>query len=280
MLLSDRIAMLAPAGASHYQLTVRLANGVVRRYPAEAGTFFPISRPPGLLPDGRYTIRYFDQALQSLADADRELVVDSLAAATSPTAQCSPASADVSGRVTSPATRAETAASNEGARPLVDRSLARQQLRERYLAEKDPERRRQLLKAAEEERQMSFVQNSVYARELGEVFLLNRMMRQELLMLHDVIVNEQRSAYPDMKQVRSTVLGLQELQKEVLEHVKATLGTVDKSPPTPDYVGLGRAALATAQEIGIAATNRGSTFKADDATTGSDSARLPTRQQK
>lgn len=273
MLLSDRIERLAPSGATHYRLTLRMPGGVERSYPAEAGSFFVIGRAPGMVPDGHYTIRFYDQALQRIGDSDRELVIDTMAGVQSPPPQRALDPSDVrSGAAMSVARGGSGDSGLPSSRSAMSTQASRQEFRERYLAEKDPERRRQLLDADAEERQMAFIKNSTYARELGEVFLLNRMMRRELLQLHGTIVESSASAYSDLDQVKAAVRGLSEMQKEVLDHVRAQLASVDQSPPPPDYVGLGMAALATVQEIGQALLDRPSPGATERAATSTGTA--------
>lgn len=262
MLLSDRLGNLAPVGATHYRLTLWMSSEVERSFPAEVGSFFVVGRAPGVVPDGHYTVNFYDQGLRQIGD-DCELVIDAMGAVQSPSPHRAP----------DPLERRSGDIGQLAPQNPTSHQASRQKLRERYLAEPDPERRRQLLDADAEERQMAFFKNSTYVRELGEVVLLNRMMRRELLQMHSTITENSASAYGALDQVKAAVRGISEMQKEVLDHVKAQLGSVEQSPPAPDYVGLGMAALATVQEIGQALMDRPSPLAAERA--GSPPGKLP-----
>ncbi|MFO0580081.1 MAG: hypothetical protein U1A78_39410 [Polyangia bacterium] len=256
MLLATRIARLAPSGASHYQLRLRMPDGSVRQYPPAPGSFYSVGAAPGPIPAGRYTVLFFDSALRSLQTESAEVVIESLAASLRGATE---------NPEVGPGQHGEPMPSSQLAPAAVGRSdppaggvtsLSREELARRLRAEPDPFRRQQLLDAHQEARDTAFIQNSQHIREVGEIFLVNRMMRREMMAMQESMVDYQRQEYAQIEQMKQALPALWEIQAEVLQHVEKQLGKTEQAAPTPNYVGLGMDALATVQVLGQAIVDR------------------------
>ena len=256
MLLASRIARLAPARASHYQLRLRMPDGSVRQYPPAPGAFYPVGNAPGPIPAGRYTVQFFDQALRPLHAESAEVVMESLAASLHGATE-DPASGQGQHGEPVPSSQlvpADERRSNPPTRGVTP--LSREDLARRLRAEPDPLRRQQFLDAHQEARDIAFIQNSTHIREVGEIFLVNRMMRREMVAMQESMVDHQRQEYAQIEQMKQALPALWDIQAEVLQHVEKQLGKAEPAAPTPNYVGLGMEALATVQVLGQAIVDR------------------------
>lgn len=255
-MLATRIARLAPSGASHYRLRLQMPDGVVRQYPLVPDSFYTVGAAPGPIPAGRYTVHFFDQALRPLQAEGAELLIESLAASLPASNENSVDGASVQGGAVpssqlAPAETHETAPAAHGTALLSRAELAR-----RLQAEPDPRRRRQLLDAHQEARDIAFIQNSKYVREVGEIFVLGQLMRREMMAMQASILENQRQEYAQIEQVKKALPALWEMQGEVLQHMKQQHARAGSVASSPDYVGLGMDALATVQELGRVVIDR------------------------
>lgn len=256
MLLATRIARLAPSGASHYQLRLRIPDGSVRQYPPAPGSFYSVGAAPGPIPAGRYTVQFFDQALRPLHTESAEVAIESLAASLRGATK-NPESGQ--GQHGEPAPSSQPAPSDvrRSNQPALGVTpLSREELARRLWAEPDPLRRQQILDAHQEARDMAFIQNSTHIREVGEIFMVNRMMRREMMAMQESMVDHQRQEYAQIEQMKQALPALWEIQAEVLQHVEKQLGKAEQATPAPNYVGLGMDALATVQVLGQAIVDR------------------------
>jgi hypothetical protein len=90
----------------------------------------------------------------------------------------------------------------------------------------------------------------------GELFLLNRLMRRDMMEMQRNMVLHAQQAYRDIEQLKANIHGLLSLQSAVLEHAEKRQ-SAPPAPP-PDCVGLGHSALAMLKEVGVALIQRGS----------------------
>jgi hypothetical protein len=251
MLLSARIEDLAPSGSVFYRLVLQLPGGTTRQYPLNPGIAYSVGQAPGGVPDGHYVVLFYDQAMQLLNGAGYELVIDAVSSGLLRASGSSvPIQADKK-KAPAPTQTIEP-------QPHAYELMSREELRRRYLAEKDPTLRQRLLEADAEGRRMAFVQGSTYVKELGEAYLLNRMMRREMTLMQDSMEEYQRQAFAELGQSTDTFLALQEMQDAVLKHADKHLKPADHHVRTPDYVGLGMAAISALQEVGTTLMDRAS----------------------
>ncbi|MFO0579028.1 MAG: hypothetical protein U1A78_33920 [Polyangia bacterium] len=120
--------------------------------------------------------------------------------------------------------------------------------------EDETEFRRHLHVLDLEERQQDFIRNSTYVKEVGEHFLLNRLMRREMMEMQRNMVLHAKEAFRDLAQIRTAVHELMEMQNSVIAHVEKH--QKHPPPPPPDYVGLGHSALALLKDVSVALVQR------------------------
>lgn len=254
MFLSDRIRGIAPGNASHYRLKLHSYDGNLRVFPVEEGAFYRVGDSPYGVPSGRFTVCFYDSEQRPLMHSDQPLLINlQNEVHRSSNAQLSlnlpnavPSGGPVGGAGEGSGQAAPPAAAPPPApvAPAVKPSEA--------LADDDSdlEFRKHLHALDLEERQQEFIRNSTYVKEVGEAFLLNRLMRREMMEMQRNMVLHSQQAFRDIEQVKSTIHSLLGLQEAVLTHAEKHKNT--PPVPPPDYVGLGQSALAMFKEVAVA----------------------------
>ena len=258
---SERIRALAPGNAAYFRLKMQLSDNSVRIFPPEEGGYYKLSEPPYHVAAGSYLLCFFDGEQRPLIQHDQTFrVYAPTEMARSPQGQLplnfnlmGPAShgqaSMAAASYVAPAPAAPSPAPTAVAPPTsvpTDPGATE---------ENDLEFRKYLHAMDLEERQQDFIRNSTYVKEVGELFLLNRLMRRDMMEMQRSMVQHAQHAFRDIEQAKTTVHGLIALQNTVLEHVEKR----HSSPPPPpaDYVGLGFAAIGLLKEVSVALIQRG-----------------------
>jgi hypothetical protein len=258
MLLSDRIQSLAPGSASHFRLKLHSLTGSLRVVPPEEGSFYRVCDSPYGIPGGRYTISFYDSEQRPLLHKEQTLLINyqNEAQRNGPTQL----SLNLSG--TAPSAGSMGARTGAGSAPpappapssVAAMASAREPEASELHTEEDLEFRKQLAALDLEERQQEFIKNSTYIKELGEAFVLNRLMRREMIEMQRSVAHQAKQAFLDLGNSKATIQRLLELQDSVLDHVEKHR-YVPPAPP-PDYVGLGHAAIGMLKDVGVALIHR------------------------
>jgi hypothetical protein len=261
MLLSDRIQALAPGNASHFRLKLHSLTGNLRVFPPEEGSFYRVGDSPYGIPGGRYTISFYDSEQRPLLHKEQTLLINyqneaqrngptQLSLNLSGTAPIASSGARIGAGTASPA----PLASSPGAGTAPSGPSDTQPEASEPLTEDELEFRKHLAALDLEERQQEFIKNSTYMKEVGEAFVLNRLMRRDMIEMQRTIAQQARQAFLDLGNSKATIQRLLELQDSVLDHVEKHR-YVPPAPP-PDYVGLGHAAIGMLKEVGVALIHR------------------------
>lgn len=261
--LGERIRALATGQAAFFRLKMQLTDNSVRVFPPEEGGYYKVGESPHPIPVGSYLLCFYDSEHRSIVNSDQRFIVhpqaDLLRAVQGLQGQL-PLNFNLAG---SPGgSGAAHPASSPPAPPatvvVAPPSLAASAGKPSEVAagvDVDLEFRKYLHAMDLEERQQDFIRNSTYVKEVGELFLLNRLMRRDMMEMQRSMVQHAQHAFRDIEQAKTTVHGLIALQNTVLEHVEKR----QSSPPPPpaDYVGLGFAAIGLLKEVSVALIQRG-----------------------
>jgi hypothetical protein len=257
MTISERIKALAPVGASFYRLLTQLSDGRPKLFPIESGLPFRVGDAPTSAPIGKYTVCFYDSGNVLLSMQEDAVQIASPAEVLQSQApqvafsflNASGPSAALSAAAIAPPASVPPATSASALKETASAAATHPDL-----AAEELEFRRQLHAADMEERAQDFIKNSTYITEIGELFVLNRLMRREMMEMQRTIHQQSQQVYKETAQVKSTILDLLDLQKAVLARATDQLAQPPAAPP--DYVGLGHSALAMIREIGVALIQR------------------------
>ncbi|MFO0580239.1 MAG: hypothetical protein U1A78_40220 [Polyangia bacterium] len=256
--LSDRIRAIAPVNAVHYRLQMQLHDGNVRTFPIEEGDYFHVGEPPHDAPAGTYLLSFYDESFSLISNHDQTFVINARSEkAQGPQGQLTlnfQGPSSYAGASAASAGKAASSPSPSAAAAPVLTARAMKPSETELSEEEDPELRRHLYALDLEEKQQEFIRNSTYVKEVGEMFLLNRLMRREMMEMQRNMVLHSQTAFRDIAQIKSTIHGLMELQNSVIAHVEKH--QKHPPPPPPDYVGLGHSAIALMKDVGVALIQR------------------------
>ena len=261
--LGERIRALATGQAAFFRLKMQLTDNSVRVFPPEEGGYYKVGESPHPIPVGSYLLCFYDSEHRSIVNSDQRFIVhpqaDLLRAAQGLQGQL-PLNFNLAGSPSG--SGAAHPASSPPAPPatvvVAPPSLAAPAGKPSEVAagaEVDLEFRKHLHAMDLEERQQDFIRNSTYVKEVGELFMLNRLMRRDMMEMQRSMVMHAQHAFRDIEQVKTTIQGLLDLEIKVVSHVESRLS---RPPvPPPDYVGLGNSALSLLKEVSVALIQRG-----------------------
>lgn len=253
MFPSEQIKASAPGSAYYYRLTLPMTDGTERLFPVDPGAFLKVGESPGGIPNGEYSVCFYDKDGRSISHPEKKIRIE-LPAAASPAGQLNLHLLNAQGTSKPGGLHAKLGRVEERLSSVPAESAQAGADATQPLDEADREFRRHLQAMDLEERQQEFIKNSTYVTEVAELFTVNRLMRREMLELHRIIIQHSTRAYQDIDHVKGTIHELLALQKAVLEHAAAQIAK--PAAPPPDYVGLGHSALSVIKEIGVALVQR------------------------
>jgi hypothetical protein len=261
--LGDRIRTLATGQAAFFRLKMQLTDNSVRVFPAEEGGYYKVGESPHPIPVGSYLLCFYDSEMRPIVNSEQRFIVHPQAEllrglqgqqgqlplnfnlAGSPGGSGAAYSASQSPAPPATVVVAPPAQAASASKP--SEAVAG--------AEVDLEFRKHLHALDMEERQQDFIRNSTYVKEVGELFMLNRIMRRDMMEMQRSMVMHAQHAFRDIEQVKTTIQGLLELEIKVVSHVESRLS--QPPAPRPDYVGLGNSALSLLKEVSVALIQRG-----------------------
>lgn len=256
--LSDRIRAIAPVNAVYYRLQMQLHDGNVRTFPIEEGDYFHVGEPPHDAPAGTYLLSFYDESFSLISNHDQTFVINVRSEKVQgPQGQLTlnfQGPGSYTGASAASSGKAASSPSPSAAPAPVLTARATKPSETDLSEEDDPEMRRHLYALDLEEKQQEFIRNSTYVKEVGEMFLLNRLMRREMMEMQRNMVLHSQTAFRDIAQIKATIHGLMELQNSVIAHVEKH--QKHPPPPPPDYVGLGHSAIALMKDVGVALIQR------------------------
>lgn len=236
----------APANAVFFRLVSRSTVGEYTLYPRDGNAFYKVGEAPRGLPPGLYQVFFFEASGRQIQTARVELSLSqATASALGPMAQeAAPAAWPAANPPShkplppppaqlslplSPTPLALAAAS-------APAEMARDQAEHRMRLESDQQK-------------YGFIQNATYAREVGEVLMINRMMRQEMQEMAKQADRYEQEGWAQIEKKVAALRMLREAQKEVI----ADLNQLPQPPtPKPDWTPLIFSTLQTVQAIGMA----------------------------
>ena len=230
----------APANAAFYRLVGRTPRGEYTLFPRDNHSVYGLGEAPrGLLP-GLYQVFYFDRAGQQIQHARIELsLTEAMASALGPVEGTdSYRSTSAAGAASLSAVQAQlTLPLPSAAVGSAHPELAREQAVHKMTLESDQQKH-------------SFVQSSLYAREMGEALMLNRMMRQEMYELSNQSQLQVDKAHADVEKQIATLRLLRQARKEAMQDLNEL--PPPPPPPKPDYMPLANDLIGTISAIGKA----------------------------
>lgn len=256
--LSERIRALATGQAVYFRLKMELTNNNVRIFPPEEGGYYKVGEPPYHVPVGSYLLCFYDAELRPIVGSDQRFIVHPQTdQVRSPQAQL-PLNFNLAGSSSgSGAVNTTPAPATPSAHVVVVPTPATPPAAKpsEATSEADLEFRKHLHSMDLEDRQQDFIRNSTYIKEVGELFVLNRIMRRDMMEMQRSMVMHAQHAFRDIEQVKTTVQGLLDLEIKVVSHVEKRLNS--PPAPPPDYLGLGNAAIALLRDVSVALIQRG-----------------------
>ena len=261
--LGERIRALATGQAAFFRLKMQLTDNSVRVFPPEEGGYYKVGESPHPIPVGSYLLCFYDSEHRSIVNSDQRFIVhpqaDLLRAAQGLQGQL-PLNFNLAGSpggswATHPASSPPAPPATVVVAPPSLAAPAGKPSEVAAGAEVDLEFRKHLHAMDLEERQQDFIRNSTYVKEVGELFMLNRLMRRDMMEMQRSMVMHAQHAFRDIEQVKTTIQGLLDLEIKVVSHVESRLS---RPPvPPPDYVGLGNSAINLLKEVSVALIQRG-----------------------
>jgi hypothetical protein len=229
-------------------------DGQVRVFPPEGGAYYKVGESPYGVPSGSYLLCFYDEQHHPLPQHDQRFLISlQNEVHQSATSQLPMNFLSAGSRTGAPSTPAGTGAPTA---PSAAAASTAASASEEFAAleESDLEFRKHLAALDLEERQQEFIKNSTYIKELGESFVLQRLMRRDMMEMQRTIAHQAKQAFLELGNSKGTMQRLLELQDSVLDHVEKHR-YVPPAPP-PDYVGLGHAAIGMLKEVGVALIHR------------------------
>jgi len=258
--LGERIRALATGQAVFFRLKMQLTDNGVRVFPPEEGGYYRVGESPHPIPVGSYLLCFYDSEHRPIVNSEQRFIVHPQAELLrGAQAQLplnfnlagSPGGSGVAHAVSSPPAPPATVVVAPPSQPAP----AGKPSEVVAGADVDLEFRKHLHAMDMEERQQDFIRNSTYVKEVGELFMLNRLMRRDMMEMQRSMVMHAQQAFRDIEQVKTTIQGLLDLEIKVVSHVESRLS--QPAAPPPDYVGLGNSALSLLKEVSVALIQRG-----------------------
>lgn len=236
----------APVNAVFYRLVGRSAVGEYTLYPRDGNAFYQVGEAPRGLPPGLYQVFFFEASGRQIQTARVELSLSqATASALGPMAQeaapaALPAASPPSHKPLPPSPAQLSLPLSPTPLGLAAASapaeMARDQSEHRMRMESDQQK-------------YGFIQNAAYAREVGEVLMINRMMRQEMQEMAKQADRYEQEGWAQIEKKVAALRMLREAQKEVI----ADLNQLPQPPtPKPDWTPLIFSTIQTVQAIGMA----------------------------
>ena len=240
----------APTNAAFFRVVGRSPRGEFVLFPRDANAFFGVGEAPrGLFP-GLYQVFYFDAAGRQIQHARVELqLTEALAAALGPVepepVPRAAAVAEGAGR------RALDPASSQLALPLPSSDAMSGPAPQQTDLAVEQARHKMALENTRQKQE--FAQNAMYQREVAESFLVNRMMRQEMVELQANMQRNSDKEFEDLPKKLEALRQLRQAQKETLEFMREVERSIPPPPPQRvDWLPLANEALGTIGVLGKA----------------------------
>lgn len=240
----------APANAVFYRLVGRSAVGECTLYPRDGNAFYQVGEAPRGLAPGLYQVFFFEASGRQIQTARVELSLSqATASALGPMAQEAapaawPAASPPSHKPLPPSPAQLSLPLSPTPLGLAAASapaeMARDQAEHRMRLESDQQK-------------YGFIQNAAYAREVGEVLMINRMMRQEMQEMAKQADRYEQEGWAQIEKKVAALRMLREAQKEVI----VDLNQLPQPPvPKPDWTPLIFSTIQTVQAIGMALVDK------------------------
>ena len=215
----EQVRSQAPAGACFYRLVGRLPGGEAGLFPKDPAAFFQVGEPPYGMKPGLYQIFYFDASGKQILHLRVELqITEPMPSGPFPIeteeqpSSSSPHRNHLTHRIAGEQLALPIQApgreprSQQPTPPQADKILS-----QRRVLEKEQANHQMALERNSHDH--AFVQESEHVREIGELAMVSRMMRREILELNKSIQEQGRTTYEDIERQASAPA----LSREVLD---------------------------------------------------------------
>ncbi len=264
--IGERIRALATGQAAFFRLKMQLTNNNVRVFPSEEGGYYKVGESPHPIPVGAYLLCFYDSELRPIVNSEQRFIVHPQADLLRGGQAQLPLNFNLAGSPSGAGAASATAATGAPAAtvfvaPPPASTPADKPSESAAATEVDLEFRKHLHAMDMEDRQQDFIRNSTYIKEVGEMFVLNRLMRRDMMEMQRSMVTHAQQAFRDIEQVKTTLQSLIDLEIKVVSHAESRMSR--PAAPPPDYVGLGNSAINLLKEVSVALIQRGQPERAN-----------------